>query len=292
MDKKAILRIIIIILAISIVLIAIIISTLSNLNSNQFSNDRANLVVDNTNNENNVEKQEDVQEIQEEQAHTDSIVIRNLVNNDWSRIGYDFSGDYEKDENGNYVYEGFTLYSNDGVNVRNVIFNQNYEDEVIANLYVGATYDEIVEAFGIEPTFENEELNFYGYKTTTVYAFFYEDEISIYPNSYFNNTEFENILFEYLSGFYDGDQTNFVVEIRNNFQDFSAELDDEDVVLTSENRQIQIRLNGNYAQTEVTIYNGYREGNSMEEYKETYNITEEKTVDLVEQVEIERITSN
>ena len=45
----------------------------------------------------------------------------------------------------------------------------------------------------------------------------------------------------------------------NNYSDFTAELEGEDVVLTSGNRQIQIRLHGSYQGTEVIIYNGYIE---------------------------------
>ena len=262
------------------------------LSSNQLSYERANMVATqpetNTKNETIINETE---EIVEEDVYTDSIVIRNLINNNWSRLNTNFSNGYEKDENGNYVYEGYTLCTEDGVNVRYIIFNQDYTDEVISDLRVGAGYDEIVEAFGVAPTFENEQLNLYGYKTKTVYAFFSDNEICIYPNTRFDNNDFEEILFEYLSGSFDGDQTNFVVYIRNNYSDFTAELQGEDVVLSSENRQIQIRLNGNYEETEVIIYNGYTEESLMEENKENYNIVEEKTVDLVELIETERIIS-
>lgn len=292
MENKLVLKIAIIIIAFLLVFAIFLVVIVKDLSSNQLSYERANMVATqpetNTKNETIINETE---EIVEEDVYTDSIVIRNLINNNWSRLNTYFSNGYEKDEDGNYVYEGYTLCTEDGVNVRYIIFNQDYTDEVISDLRVGAGYDEIVEAFGVAPTFENEQLNLYGYKTKTVYAFFSDNEICIYPNTRFDNNDFEEILFEYLSGSFDGDQTNFVVYIRNNYSDFTAELQGEDVVLSSENRQIQIRLNGNYEETEVIIYNGYTEESLMEENKENYNIVEEKTVDLVESIETERIIS-
>ncbi len=292
MENKLVLKIAIIIIAFLLVFAIFLVVIVKDLSSNQLSYERANMVATqpetNTKNETIINETE---EIVEEDVYTDSIVIRNLINNNWSRLNTNFSNGYEKDEDGNYVYEGYTLCTEDGVNVRYIIFNQDYTDEVISDLRVGAGYDEIVEAFGVAPTFENEQLNLYGYKTKTVYAFFSDNEICIYPNTRFDNNDFEEILFEYLSGSFDGDQTNFVVYIRNNYSDFTAELQGEDVVLSSENRQIQIRLNGNYEETEVIIYNGYTEESLMEENKENYNIVEEKTVDLVELIETERIIS-
>lgn len=292
MENKLVLKIAIIIIAFLLVFAIFLVVIVKDLSSNQLSYERANMVATqpetNTKNETIINETE---EIVEEDVYTDSIVIRNLINNNWSRLNTNFSNGYEKDEDGNYVYEGYTLCTEDGVNVRYIIFNQDYTDEVISDLRVGAGYDEIVEAFGVAPTFENEQLNLYGYKTKTVYAFFSDNEICIYPNTRFDNNDFEEILFKYLSGSFDGDQTNFVVYIRNNYSDFTAELQGEDVVLSSENRQIQIRLNGNYEETEVIIYNGYTEESLMEENKENYNIVEEKTVDLVESIETERIIS-
>ena len=292
MENKLVLKIAIIIIAFLLVFAIFLVVIVKDLSSNQLSYERANMVATqpetNTKNETIINETE---EFVEEDVYTDSIVIRNLINNNWSRLNTNFSNGYEKDEDGNYVYEGYTLCTEDGVNVRYIIFNQDYTDEVISDLRVGAGYDEIVEAFGVAPTFENEQLNLYGYKTKTVYAFFSDNEICIYPNTRFDNNDFEEILFEYLSGSFDGDQTNFVVYIRNNYSDFTAELQGEDVVLSSENRQIQIRLNGNYEETEVIIYNGYTEESLMEENKENYNIVEEKTVDLVESIETERIIS-
>ena len=292
MENKLVLKIAIIIIAFLLVFAIFLVVIVKDLSSNQLSYEKANMVATqpetNTKNETIINETE---EIVEEDVYTDSIVIRNLINNNWSRLNTNFSNGYEKDEDGNYVYEGYTLCTEDGVNVRYIIFNQDYTDEVISDLRVGAGYDEIVEAFGVAPTFENEQLNLYGYKTKTVYAFFSDNEICIYPNTRFDNNDFEEILFEYLSGSFDGDQTNFVVYIRNNYSDFTAELQGEDVVLSSENRQIQIRLNGNYEETEVIIYNGYTEESLMEENKENYNIVEEKTVDLVELIETERIIS-
>lgn len=294
MNKKLAIKILIITIVFLLIFTIFLIFIIKHLSSNQLSNERASLISTEPerDNENETETNDnDETLIQEEDVYTDSIVIRSLINNNWSRLTDYFSRGFEKNEDGNYVYDGYILYTDDGVNIKYIIFNLDYEDEVIAGLNVGAGYDEMVEAFGTTPTFEDRQLNLYGYKTKDVYAFFYDDEISIYPNTEFNNSDFEESLFEYLSGRFDGDQTRFVVNIKNNYKDFSTELEGEDVILTSPNRQIQIKLNGNYQETEVTIYNGYIEGSLMEEDKDNYNINEERSIDLVELVETERIIS-
>ena len=68
-------------------------------------------------------------------------------------------------------------------------------------------------------------------------------------------------------------------------------MEGEDVVLQSENRQIKLKLNGNYNQTEITLYNGYKSSSLMQGNLSKYDINEEKETDLVELVEIERIMS-
>lgn len=264
-------------------------------NTSQLSNENANVNMITVQRDDEDETEEtttnETEEIVAVSAYTDSIVIRNLVNNNWNRINSNLTTGYEKDDDGNYVYEGYTIYSNDGVYVEKIIFNLEYEDEVIKGLYVGASYDEVVEAFETTPTFEDEQLNLYGYKATTVYAFFYDDEIVIYPNRSFSNSSLEEDIFEYIDGDFDGNQTNFVVSIKSNYSDFTAEKDGEDIVLYSETRQIEIRLNGNFDETEITIYNGYTEGSLMKENKENYNIIEEKSTDLILLKEEERILS-
>lgn len=290
MNKKF-LKIAIIIILFLIIFISFIVISIRNINSIQFSKDKANLVVSESENTSNNTEENLEDEILEEDVFADSVIIRNLINNNWTRIDNNFVSEYEKDEDGNYIYDGYTIYTTDGVNIRNIVFNQDYETEVIAGLTVGATYEQIEEAFGVPPIFIDEDLGLYGYKTTSVYAFFYNDEISIYPNSDFNNLNFEEDLFEYIYGNYDGNQTNFVVKIRKNYPDFSAYLEDEDVILQSENRQIKIKLNGNYNQTEITLYNGYKSSSLMQGNLYKYDITEERETDLVELVETERIIS-
>lgn len=283
MKNNKVFKIIIIIMAFIVIFALFIVITIYRLKSSKLSYEKATLVVEEKQNN----TKEETTEIQEKNIYSNSIVTRNLMNNKWNRIGVNLSGDYEKDDDGNYYYSEYTLATIDGTYVRNIIFNKNYEKEVIGGLKVGASYDEIIETIGFEPPYKDEDLNLYGYKTDNVYAFFSDDEISIYPNTSFNNNNFENDLFQYLSGISDLDQTRFIVKIRNSYSDFYAKSDGEDVILMSENRQVAIRLNENRA-TEVTIYNGYKKGDLMESGISNYNIKEEKT-DLVFLTETERI---
>ena len=105
MNKKF-LKIAIIIILFLIIFISFIVISIRNINSIQFSKDKANLVVsENENTGNNTEENlED--EILEEDVFADSVIIRNLINNDWTRIDNNFVSEYEKDEDGNYIYDG------------------------------------------------------------------------------------------------------------------------------------------------------------------------------------------
>lgn len=224
--------------------------------------------------------------IEERDIYTNSIIIKQLVNNSWNRLNAGFTSGYEAD-NGEYRFEGYTLNCNDNLYVKNIVFNSNYKDLVMGHLSVGASYDEAKENLG-EPTFYNERLNLYGYKTGSYYAFFCDNEISVYPNTNINNSKFEELLLSYLEGTFNGNQTNFVVELRKNYPDFDAKLDGENVILTSIDRKVKITLNGNYEETEVIFYNGY--ANSKVEFNERFKITKERKTDLVELIEIERIS--
>lgn len=284
MKNNKALKVIIIIMAFIVIFVLFILITIYRLKSSKLTYEKATLVVE----EKQATEEENI-EIEEKTIYSNSSVIRNLINNKWNRIGVSFSGDYEKDEDGNYSYSGYTLETIEGTYVRNIIFNKDYEKEVFGGLKVGASYDEIVETIGTEPSYKDDELKIYGYKTDSVYAFFSTDEISIYPNTSFNNNDFETELLGYLGGNSGIDQTRFIVKIKNNYSDFYAKYDGEDILLMSENRQIAIRLNENRS-PEVTLYNGYSKGDLIESNISNYNIKEEKT-DLVFLTETERIKS-
>lgn len=216
-----------------------------------------------------------------------ALPIINLNNNNWDRIKARFSG-FEIDENGNAVFEdGYTLYCN-GTYVNYVVFNEKYKGEIVGHIKLGTELNEIKEKLG-EPTYEMAGC--IGYKTREVYVFFYQDEVAVYPNKNMSNKEIELLFNKYLKKIYEKGRTYFLVDIRNNFKDFTIEQDVETntVILTSTSRQVKAKLDS-LGNIEVEFYNGYKF--ALEETKEyikqkKYLQSEE---DLVQLEEYERVS--
>lgn len=242
---------------------------------------------------NNIENKKEVKtdndgKVVLEDFSVNAIPIINLNNNNWDRMQAKFSG-FELDENGNAVFEkeGYILFCN-GKYVKNIVFNTNYEKNVVGNLKVGADFKTIKEKLG-NPTFKRSGC--IGYKSREVYVFFYDNQIAVYPNRNVSNESLEELFINYANKNYDKGRTRFLVEIRNNYPDIEITQDDEKglIILKSTTRQLIAKLDG-LGNIEVEFYNGYKISN--EETKEFINkkIFIQNDEDLVEIVEEERVS--
>ena len=214
-----------------------------------------------------------------------SIPVINLNNNNWDRMKSKFTG-FQLDEKGNAVFEeGYTLYCN-GTYVNYIIFNNSYEKDVIEHIKVGTNLKTIEETLGT-PTFKRE--NCLGYKTIQNYVFFYEDEIVVYPNIKLSNKKLETLFKNYFEKIYFKGRTYFLVDIRNNYKDFSIEedLETDTIILTSTTRQVIAKLDS-LDNIEVELYDGYQvsEDFTKDFIEEKIYLTNED--DLVDIVESER----
>lgn len=232
------------------------------------------------------DKKEDSKKIKETDLLVNCVPVINLINNDWDRLQAGLKG-FTLDDLGNAVYDdGYTLYCN-GTYVNYVVFNKKFEKEVIGNCRVGDDLKDVKKNLGT-PTFSNDGL--VGYKTREVYAFFYEDEIVIYPNRTMNNSEFENAINSYKDKIYGKDRTYFLADIRQNYPDFEITEDQDNnvITITSLTRQVIAKLDG-LENIDVEFYNGYNFAlDTTKKYIEENMYTQNKN-DLVEQFEIERI---
>lgn len=219
---------------------------------------------------------------EESLIHIESIILKQLNNNSWDRIKANFSAEYRKDNQGTYFYDKYTLYCNITY-VNNIVFNSNYKDSIIGGIKVGTPIKDIQKILG-EPTFESKELEMIGYRTPEIYAFFYKDEISIYPNKNINNKDFERLLFLYANKQYPGNRTNFIVEINKNYPDFISKIEENYIKLYSLNRQIEIKLYED-KDIEIIVYDGYKFGPYMQDY---LNIVKVEETNLIENKEVER----
>ncbi len=235
---------------------------------------------------NQTQKEEKDEKIKEESILVNALPVIKLNNNSWDRMNSNFS-DYQTDENGNlYFTEGYTIYCNKR-SVTKVVFDETYTGETVGRIKVGTDLKDIQKTLGT-PTFKLKDC--IGYKTREVYVFYKKDEISVYPNMKISNQKFEELLNSYFEKTYGKDRTYFLVDIRNNFDDFEIEMDEENDIVTikSLKRQVIAEL-GSLGDIEVEFYNGYQVAlDSTQEHIDSNDYrTNEK--DLINITESERI---
>lgn len=223
----------------------------------------------------------------EEDILVNALPIISLNNNNWDRMQAKLSG-FQLDESGNAVFEeGYTLYCNQKY-VNCIVFNNTFEKEVVGHLKVGTDFKTIEDNLGV-PTFRKKDS--LGYKTKEVYVFFYENEIAVYPNRNISNNSLEELINSYEQKSYEKGRTYFLVDIRNNYNDFVITQDTETdtIIITSTTRQMIAKLDG-IGNIEVELYNGYNVATyTTNDYIEK-NIYTKNDKDLVEIVENERVS--
>ena len=161
----------------------------------------------------------DTGEVVVEDILVNAVPVIQLINSNWDRISARFS-DYEIDSYGNISFkDGYTMYCN-GMDVYNVVFTKDFDKEILGHMKVGTDFDTIESALGA-PTFRRE--NCIGYKTREVYIFFYDDEISIYPNKKYSNVSLEKKIKLYTDAITEETRTEFLMNIKKNYSDFTIE---------------------------------------------------------------------
>lgn len=131
-------------------------------------------------------------EIEETPMVINSTYIQDLINNNWnSDVTF---GTKES------IYDGYDIYFDEGVEVRklqgkvyNIIFKDKYPYEIINNLTVNSTQNEIGLELGV-PTFKDAETGTIGYKGRNIYVFFSEGQVSVYRREVVNVNELLSLL--------------------------------------------------------------------------------------------------
>ena len=224
----------------------------------------------------------------EEDLLINCVPLVSLTNSNWDRIKARFTG-FQLDEEGNAIFQdGFTLYCN-GKYVNYVIFDKTYSKEVVGYIKVGEDLKTIEDKLGV-PTFRTKEG--IGYKSKQIYVFFYEDEIVVYPNGVGSNRKFEELLNQYCDKSYGKERTYFIIDIRNQYEDFKIEEDVENntIIITSIARQVIAKLD-KLGNIEVELYNGYKIATEETQNNVDQRLYTTNEDDLVEITENERVRS-
>lgn len=200
------------------------------------------------------------------------------------------------------IYEDYVIYFEEGIEVKtierkvfNLIFTENYTQNVINEIKVGQAFDTIIDILG-EPTFGTKEDGLIGYLGKEIYIFFSENEISIYPvvEPEEDMTEFFALVNQYNEDRNSWNFGNGLTELWKDYDKYAYNQDYADIIYSLKGLRVQF----NYTvRNGITLYSNYKgeilEGITLQdlvenpEQKPDY-IYLELSKDLVHETEIIR----
>lgn len=213
-----------------------------------------------------------------------AIEIISLNNSNWNYLESSIGGNCELDGNDN-IYETFTLTRNNNHVIR-IVFNSNYENEVVSGIKVGMDFKEVKKILG-NPSFKNDEIDMIGYVTDTLFLCIYKDEIAVYPNEFYINKDLENTISQYYLNEYDGDKNDFLRYMQGNFEDFEFRItEDYKIIVFSVIRGIKIVADDS---VNVTIYKNYdNSGNIIQDMEEQIEYSNQYFVEIIEEERVRK----
>ena len=170
--------------------------------------------------------------------------------------------------------------------VRNIIFTEKYDDDIIVNVNMKTPLKQILELYP-DNVFGSLNENYLGYLTKDYYYFFYDDEVSVYGYTYDDETKFEKYLTEYLES---KDLDQFVNSLQKGLKYYDyCEYDPEigKAHIMYSNRGFEINIEENNPKG-IVLYSNYHFTDTTREYLEKGLITLKANEDSVEKIEKER----
>ena len=128
--------------------------------------------------------------------------------------------------------------------VKTIIFTKDYKDDVFIGIKVGMNLKDIQEMYSDNLSGSVSD-GYLMYRTSDVYAFFYEDEIVVYGYNYYENESLENDIEEYLS---ERNLESFVNNITKkwiNYDKNEYNPDTQSAYITYPSRGIEINIKNN-----------------------------------------------
>lgn len=97
-------------------------------------------------------------------------------------------------------FDGYEIYADEGIKIKkvsnkvfNIVFEKDYESDVVNNIKVGTDIEEVKNQLG-DPTYKSETEDIIGYKNEDFYIFFTENQISVYRNDTSYNENFYKLV--------------------------------------------------------------------------------------------------
>lgn len=200
---------------------------------------------------------EKFKEIEKIDLEVNSEALQACISNDWKSDTY--LGERES------ICDNYTVYFDEGYKAKyikgqiyNLVFTKNYEGKVVSNLSPSMSNSDIKEVLG-KPAFENEDLSLIGYKSDRFYAFFSDNEISIYRVDYTEADEFFALTDKYTSG--ELDFLEFMNQLTYLWPDYNEyEYNQNSMFISYPLKGIEIKLNYKNDLNGIYIYNNINYG--------------------------------
>lgn len=194
------------------------------------------------------------------------------------------------------IFDDYNVYFDEGIKVRiinnkiyNIVFDKNYSENVINTFFPGMDLRDIKSSLG-NPTFENEELKIIGYKNQDIYAFFTENEISIYRKDQTDTDDFFKLADEYLEQKID--LLEFMNQLTYMWPDYSEyEYSTSSVFISYPLKGIEIKINHDDTNG-ILVYNNIRSSLSkINRYMEKTEFVGKLQLDSVFEAEKRRVNA-
>ena len=215
-------------------------------------------------------------------------VIEECIRNNWNELNLG-----RRDS----IFNEYYIYFDEGIKVKtinnkiyNVVFDKNYKGNVINSLFPGVELETVKNDLGT-PTFEDEELEVFGYKRKDIYIFFSKDEISVYKNTDENADEFFDLADKFINE--DLGLLEFMNELTYLWPDYDKyEYSSTSVFISYPLKGIEIKIN--YDDTNgILVYNNIKSSLSkVQRYLENTNFVARLQIDSVYESEKRRFKNN
>lgn len=190
---------------------------------------------------------------------------------------------YVSYQNGNIKVSKYEISNR----IRNIIYSREYGQDVMYGVGINDSLGTIAEK---HPTiaFGSVREGFLGYRTSDVYIFFYNDEISIYGYSYMERSDLEEYLEDYLKTKDLELFTKRMIISYDNYYEYAYDPDAQNLYMSYPSLGFIIDIKNNDS-TGIKFYQNCYMTEKMKQFVKDGLISLEPNVDLIEQVERKRV---
>ena len=195
------------------------------------------------------------------------------------------------------TFNNYDIYFEEGIKVRkvsnkifNIVFNFKYTDELVNNIKVGTSIEDIKNRLG-DPTYENTSINVIGYKNEDIYIFFTENEISVYRVDDIYNENFYKIVEKFVNA--EVDFQGFLDELTTLWPEYDEYVNTEEyymLIYTLKGIKVQVTPENKDGIHLYTNYLGFNKSEDLQKFIDSGKVHIEKT-NLIFENEIKRISA-